>query len=332
MASISPTQSNAQQALAAFLSAVLPGVPGQQPAVFTGVVEGTTLTVSGLPNKQPAGIQGTIQPNSPLLGLGVAPGTVVLQQLSQAPGAAPGGVGTYQVSISQTTPNPATMSTGVSIVAGQANRVGEPANPYFAVFTPIGFERVETNFDQWADIQFRGSIAGAVLTVASVAFGEVLPGAMVFGTGVLSGTLVVSQISGEVGGPGTYSVAPSQSATTQTMASGAEVITQGAIATIQIDYHGPDTLAGDFAQTVSTLLRDEFGTTFFANLAAPLSGVTPLYCDDPNQRPFISAENTFEWRWSADCKLFVAQAVSVPQQFFTSADVTPVSVEVAYPP
>lgn len=328
MASISPTQSNAQAALSAFLSAVLPGIQSQPPAVFTGSISGTTLTVDPLPNKSPVGIQGTIQPNTPLLGLFVSPGTMILQQLTGVSG----GVGTYQVSISQTTPKATTMSTGVTIVAGQANRVAEPNNPYFAVFTPIRFERIETNFDEWADVQFQAAISGNVLTVSEVTFGEILPGATVFGTGVSTGTTVIQQLSGATGGVGTYSVSISQAAASQTMASGAEIITQGGILDTQIDFHCPDTLAGDFAQTVSTLFRDEYGTTFFANLAAPLNGATPLYADDPQQRPFINAENQYEFRWSLDARLELNQAVAVPQQFYTSAVVTPVSLEATYPP
>ena len=98
MAIISPTQSNAQAALTAFLSAVLPGLPGSQPAAFIGSISGTTLTVKPLPNKQPAGIQGTIQNNAPLLGLGVAPGTTIIGQIDVATT----GTGTYEIAPSQT--------------------------------------------------------------------------------------------------------------------------------------------------------------------------------------------------------------------------------------
>lgn len=329
MASISPTQSNAQAALTAFLTAILPGSVDSAPAVFVGSISGTTLTVGALPNVQPAGIQGAIENNAPLLGFGVAPGTAIVGPIDVAPD----GTGTYEVSISQTVAQPATMSTGVTVVAGQQNRAAEPANPYFVVFTPIGFERIETNFDAWADVQFQGSISGDVLTVATVAFGQVLPNATVFGTGVAANTAVLRQISGTPGGPGTYSVSgPSQTAPTQTMASGAIEITQGGILTVQTDFHSPDTLAGDFAQTVSTLLRDEYGTSFFANLDPPLNGVTPLYADDPTQRPFQNAEALWEWRWSLDVKLQVNQIVSVPQEFFTATEVVPVSVEVEFPP
>jgi hypothetical protein len=325
MAPISPTQSNAQAALAAFLGAILPGIPGQQPAVFTGAIAGTTLTVGALPGKQPAGILGTIQPNAPLLGLGVAPGTTIVQQLSGASG----GIGTYQVASAQSV-GQATMSTGVTIVAGQQNRVAEPANPYFCVFTPIQFKRLATNLDTAADCKLAGLIVGAVLTVSDVAFGSIIPPCALFGTGVASSTTVLSQASGfPLGQAGTYNVAPAQAAAKATMSAGTKSMLQSAELVVQCDFHSPDTLAGDFAQTVSTALRDEFGTTFFASINA---NITPLYADDPAQRPFTNAENQFEWRWSLDVHLEVDQTVVVPQLYADSVEAELIDVDATFPP
>jgi hypothetical protein len=322
MNAITPTQSNILAALRAFLLAVLPGNPNPTaapPAVFTATISGANMVVSSVAT-------GTLAANLPVLG--AAPGTVILSQINGSPGQA----GTYAVSPSQTLQNPTTMSTGVSVVAGQQNRIPEPVNPWFAVMTPIHFERIETNFDEWADVQFTASISGSVMTVSAVAFGSVLPGATVFGSGVAAGTTVLSQISGEAGGPGTYSVSASQSAPSQTMASGAMNVTQGGILEMQIDVHAPDSLSGDFAQIISTLLRDPFGTEFFSNLASPLNGVTPIHADDPSQRFFINDANQYETRWGLDCRLELNQAVSVAQQFFTSADLSVESVDVVFPP
>ncbi|MGY0790952.1 gp53 minor capsid family protein [Azospirillum argentinense] len=51
-----------------------------------------------------------------------------------------------------------------------------------------------------------GSIAGNVLTVTAVASGTVVPGGVLSGTGVATGTRVASQLSGTAGGVGTYAV------------------------------------------------------------------------------------------------------------------------------
>ena len=327
MATISPTQSNVQAALTAFLAEVLPGLSGA-PAVFIGSIAGTTLTVTGLPGRQPAGIQGTIQLNSPLLGLGVAPGTIILAQLSGVTG----GAGIYQISISQTISQPVTMSTGVTIIAGQQNRTAEPNNPYFAVFVPINFERLATNFDGYADCKFTGSIVGNVMTVSDVADGQISPGATVFGTGVSSGTTVIQQLSGATGGAGTYQVSPAQTSGSATLSAGQKMLTQPAECVCQIDFHSPDSLAGDFAQIVSTSIRDSFGVNFFANLPPPFNGVVPFYADSPAMRPFQNAEQQWEWRFSLDAKFEVDQTVSVAQTFADAVTVTLEDVDAVFPP
>jgi hypothetical protein len=329
MSAISPSQSNIQQAIAAFLSAVLPGIPGSQPAVFPGTIAGTTLTVAPLPGKQPFGIQGTIQLNAPLLGLGVAPGTTIVAQLSGTTG----GVGTYQVSRSQALSQSATMSTGVTIVTGQQNRVAEPANPYFAILTPLRFDRLATNIDESADVKFTGAISGTVLSVSAVTAGSIQPGATIFGTGaLLPGTAIINQLSGSVGGTGTYTIAPSQTLPSQTLSCGQKTMTQNAMVSLQIDCHSIDLSASDFAQQISTCLRDEFGVNFFAALPAPLNEVVPLYADDPVQAPFISGENQFEYRWITNCKLEVQQVAVVPQKYSDSATIILTDVDATFPP
>jgi hypothetical protein len=325
---ISPTQSNVQAAVGAFLAAVLPGLSGSAPAVFVGAISGTTLTVTSLPAKQPAGIQGFIQDNAPLLGLGVAPGTTIVTQLTGSPS---GGIGTYQVSISQSVPN-APMSTGITIVAGQQNRVAEPVNPFFAVVTPMRVDRLSTSVDAAADVKFQGSISGTTLTVSTVDTGILTAGASIFGLGVTNPTIIIKQLTGSPGGTGTYQVSPSQAVGAETLSAGAKTITQNAEWTLQLDFHSPDTTAGDLAMTVSTALRDPYGVDFFAGLAPPLNGVVPLYADDPRQVPFVNDQNQVEYRWSLDCCLQVDQTVVVSQQYSDSATVTLKDVTALYPP
>jgi len=51
-----------------------------------------------------------------------------------------------------------------------------------------------------------GSISGNLLTVTAVGSGTVVPGATISGSGIASGTMIVSQASGTAGGIGTYYV------------------------------------------------------------------------------------------------------------------------------
>ena len=324
---VSPTQSNVQAALAAFLSAVLPGLNGSQPAVFVGAINATTLTVTALPGATPGGIQGIIQANAPLLGLGLASGTTIVRQLTGPTG----GVGTYQISVSQTVATPITMSTGVTIIAGQQNRVIEPVNPYFVVMTPIRFTRLATNIDTKADVKFTGSISASTLTVSDVAFGEIELGATVFGTGVAANTIITAFGSGS-GGAGTYTISGSQTIGSQTLSAGQKTLTQEAESVVQIDCHSPDTQGGDLAQIVSTALRDEYATTFFAGLTPPFNDVSPFYADDPKQVPFVNAENAYEWRWVLEAHFQVNQTVVVPQTYADAAAVTLADVNALYPP
>jgi hypothetical protein len=283
-------------------------------------------------------LAGTIGVNSPLLG--AAAGTVII-----AEGTGTGGGGTYVLSQSQTTSNATTFSTGVSIVAGQQNRVAEPNNPFFIVMTAIGFERLETNIDTPVDVKFTGSIAGSVMTVSAIALGAIIPGTTLFGVNVAFGTFIVGQLTGLPGAAGTYAVSKSQTLTSQVLASGAMQLSQHAKITFQLDFHSDDTTAGDFAQIVSNAFRDDYAVQFFAEQAMGTFGsafgpafnsaqnawVAPLYADDPKQVPFVNDQNQYEWRWSLDCCLQVNQVYAPPQEFFDSAHANVISVSATFP-
>ncbi len=321
MASISPTQSDVQAALGAFLEAILPGTPSVWSSVFAGFISGGVLTVT-------KNIAGVISPGAQILG--AASGTVVVSQSTGQRGQ----TGTYQISPSQTLGSETstrTMSTGVDVLTGQQNRTAEPSNPYFILMTPVRFERLSTNVDVSQDCKFVASISGTEMNVSSVDDGEIEIGNLVFGPGLAAGTIVTGFGTGS-GGVGTYNIAPSQTVNSEIMSAGTKVMTQNARIVVQLEFQGAGTAAGDFAQTVSTALRDEFGVDFFANLAAPLNGVVPLYADDPHQVAFINAENQFEWRWVLDAHLEVQQTVTVPQTYADSASVDVVGVEAEFPP
>jgi hypothetical protein len=97
--------------------------------------------------------------------------------------------------------------------------------------------------------------------------------------------------------------------------------------TVQVDVHGPN--SDENVQLISTMFRDEYAVDQFG-----LSGqdVTPLYCNDPHQVPFINGEQQFEFRWSVDMFLQVNPVITLPQQFATVVNVDLVSVDATYAP
>jgi hypothetical protein len=66
-------------------------------------------------------------------------------------------------------------------------------------------------------------------------------------------------------------------------------------------------------QLINLLWRDDFSC-----LVLEGTGISPLYCDDPHQAPFINAENQYENRWVMTVYLQANPVVTVPQD---SADV-----------
>jgi hypothetical protein len=123
--------------------------------------------------------------------------------------------------------------------------------------------------------------------------------------------------------------------------------------TVQLDFHGPN--GGDFAQTFSTLWRDEYACDYFLdntfNFAVLLGnsytlvtntgasiGVTssvilqPLYSDDPRQTPFINAEQDYEYRWTVDAHMQYNPNVTTIIQSALSLKAGVYQVDATYPP
>lgn len=222
------------------------------------------------------------------------------------------------------------LPAAVEVIRGQVNKTPEPSSLDFVVFWPLLRERIETNTDTSADVRFLGSINGTTLTVSSVSFGTIGTASPVtlFGTGVMSGTNIIKQLSGSVGAVGTYQLSQSQTVTLGVMAAGVEAILQPTKVLIQCDVHGPN--SGDNAQIISTLFRDDYAVEAFEGLN--LGDITPLYADDPKQVPFLNAEQQYEDRWVVEAFLQVNAVVTVPQQFADEVDVGLVDVDVVYPP
>lgn len=76
-----------------------------------------------------------------------------------------------------------------------------------------------------------GSIATTTLTVTGVTSGTLYPGQTISGSGVTAGTYIVAQLTGATGGTGTYTVSPSQTASSTTITAVGNVETRWYVAT-----------------------------------------------------------------------------------------------------
>jgi hypothetical protein len=97
--------------------------------------------------------------------------------------------------------------------------------------------------------------------------------------------------------------------------------------TVQLDVHGP--ASGDNAMTIAGLFRDDYAVQIFQ---ASGYDVTPLYCGEPRQAPFLNAEQQIEQRWTFDAVMQCNLVITVPQQFAVSLDANVIDVDVAYHP
>lgn len=91
--------------------------------------------------------------------------------------------------------------------------IDDNIGPDYSDGPPVGsnpFDDLEANIT--------GSVAGTVLTVTAITSGELAANKTLSGAGVTTGTMITGQLSGTMGGTGTYSVSASQ-----TVASGAIV-------------------------------------------------------------------------------------------------------------
>lgn len=307
----SPNQSAIQTALRSFLLSILPAGD----ALFTGWIAGTALTVASI-------AQGSISLNDVVLGTGVGGTTIA------GFGTGTGGTGTYTLSQPQNVGSaaaPVTMTTGMEILAGQANRVPEPAGEDFIIFTEIAQRRLATNVDTYADCAFTGSIAGNTLTVTAMQFGAIAVGNVVFGVNIAANTIITGMGTGS-GGVGTYTASQVQALASGLLAAGVEHLSQATEVTFQIDVHGPN--SSDAAQTISTMFRDDVATNFFQ--ANGFTGISPLYADDPRQVPFVNAEQQFENRWIVDAVMQVDQVMTAPQQFAAAVSVGLIDAQQEY--
>lgn len=208
------------------------------------------------------------------------------------------------------------------VIIGQVNRTASPEGDY-VVMWPLRRPRLATNFDGLADAKFTGSISGTVMTITAVAHGTVNIGATVFGVGVADNTTVQSQASGTPGGIGTYNITVSQNVASTTLSAGQTATMQSTEVVMQLDVHGPS--SADNAQTIQQLFRDGYATRQFKG-----TGVSPLYCEDPKQVPFITAASQYEDRWILEAHLQITPTIGVPQEYADEVKIERIPVDAFY--
>lgn len=124
-----------------------------------------------------------------------------------------------------------------------------------------------------------GSISGNVLTVTAVGSGTVVAGATISGTGIASGTKIVSQLTGTAGGIGTYAVdIPEQTVASTTVSGTYGTMTVSAVGSGVLGVG--DVLSGtgvDAGTKITQLLTGTGGTGTYvvdSNTVVPSTTVT----------------------------------------------------------
>lgn len=114
-----------------------------------------------------------------------------------------------------------------------------------------------------ATSSFTGSIAGDVMTVTAVSSGSLVNGTVISGTNIATGTQIASQLTGALGGTGTYLLSISQQETisSETISGTYGVLTVTAVASGTLAVGGLLSGTGVTAGTVITALGGGTGGT-----------------------------------------------------------------------
>lgn len=132
-------------------------------------------------------------------------------------------------------------------------------------------------------------------------------------------TTIVSQLTGSIGGTGTYQISPSQTVLSETMYVGVRTDLAQTEWVVQCDVHGPN--SANVTQTLITLFRSEVAVMTFSAQGTTYT-VEPLYADDGKYMPFINAEQQYEYRWVIELHVQVNPVVGTTQQFADELNVT----------
>lgn len=97
---------------------------------------------------------------------------------------------------------------------------------------------------------------------------------------------------------------------------------------VQVDFYGPK--AGDWAAIFESVWRDTYACDYFAENYG--SVIQPLYNDAVMQMPLVNGEEQYEQRFFVRAFMQYNAAVTLPQQYFTSVDLTVVDVDATIHP
>lgn len=140
--------------------------------------------------------------------------------------------------------------------------------------------------------QFTGSIAGNLLTVTAVASGTLVIGGVLTGTGIAANTQIASQVSGSIGGTGTYLLNQSQAqnVSSEVINGSNGLLTVTAVGSGTLTLNG--TLGGTGILANTTLTAQASGSpggtgTYIVNLTQTMSSST------------VTQTSTVETKWTA---------------------------------
>lgn len=150
-----------------------------------------------------------------------------------------------------------------------------------------------------------GSIDDDVLTVTAVGSGTIVNGATISGTGIASGTKIVSQLSGTAGGVGTYTVSiPEQSVDSTTVSGTYGLFTVG---TATGTFGVGDVLSGSGGGGVTA-------GTVITQLLSGAGGSGSTFAVDPTQTvtsSTIAATTSVETKWYARSSGLAGELVKI---------------------
>lgn len=112
-------------------------------------------------------------------------------------------------------------------------------------------------------------------------------------------------------------------------------ITEGVELGVQINCFGPEDPTAavgslDWANLLSSTLRDEFGCDFFEQQLG-VGLCDPLYADEARLLQLVDGEEQYEEGWAVDAHFQLNPTTTVPQQYADTLDLTMINVQASFP-
>lgn len=95
----------------------------------------------------------------------------------------------------------------------------------------------------------------------------------------------------------------------------------------QVDVYGPG--AADRANLLALLVKTQYACGVFASSGVDMM---PLYATDPQQTTMVNAEEQYEERYTFEFHAHYNPVVTTPGQFANVLTITPIDVDVRFPP